>query len=172
MKMRVVFRAVPWRRVALIVAAGALVVGATAGVVAAQGPAPAAAGAAAVPATLANLERDAVLARTIHADLTVWTRDGARTVRYARGEITAVGADSLTVSAKDGAAFAFGVTSTTRVRSRGKAIPFSSLEVGEKAMVFATRQADGSWSAFLIRCVSEPAPLATPAPSAPASPGA
>lgn len=167
--MRAISGAIPWRRAALVVVAGAVAMGAAAGVVVAQDPAPSVAGADAGPALPAALTRGAVLARTIHADLTIWTRDGAQTVRYVRGEITSVGADSLTVTARDGAAFAFDVTATTRVRSRGRVIPFSSLEAGETAMVFATRQGDGSWAAALIRCVAEPAAVAPP-PSAPASP--
>ena len=170
--MRAISGAFPWRRAVLVVVIGALALGAAAGVVAAQDPAPSVAGTDVVSTLPAALTRGAVLARTIHADLTIWTRDGAQTVRYVRGEITNVDTHSLAVTAKDGTAFAFGVTSTTRVRSRGRAIPFSSLEAGETAMVFATRLGDGSWAAVLIRCVTEPAPLATPAPSATASPGA
>jgi hypothetical protein len=102
-----------------------------------------------------------LLRRTISADVTLQTKSGFRTFRYERGEITAVGTSSVTVQTADGTATTFAVTAQTRIRSQGHAISLSQLQVGDRAMVFAS-ESNGSFTAYLVRCARSVEPTATP----------
>ncbi len=112
-----------------------------------------------------------IVRRTVSADLTLKTKTGFRTIRYERGQVTSVGTASLTVKTADGVSTTFAVTAQTRLRAAGKAITLSQLHAGDRAMVFATEQ-DGSFTAYLVRCVhaaptTAPGVPATPAPTTP-----
>lgn len=86
--------------------------------------------------------------------------DGARHLLYVRGTI-AVSTGSVTVTLPDNSTQAYTVDSTTVVRDQGKTVPFSSLADGQHALVFGTRNDDGSYTARLIRVLQAPKP-ATP----------
>jgi hypothetical protein len=97
--------------------------------------------------------RNAILAGTVRADLTVVKRDGSTVLlHYERGQVTALTPTSITIQGRDGKGATFTVTAETRVRSNGKRIAFSDLKVGDRAMVLGTSK-DGAYTAVLIRCV-------------------
>jgi hypothetical protein len=95
--------------------------------------------------------RNAILAGTVRADLTVVKRDGTTVVLHLeRGQVTALTASSITIQGRDGKGATFTVTDQTRVRSNGKQISLSDLKVGDRAMVLGTSK-DGAYTAVLIR---------------------
>jgi hypothetical protein len=119
-----------------------------------------------------RLGRHPILRGTVRADLTVVKRDGTTVVvHYERGEITAVSATSITIKGRDGKGASFVVTQDTRLREKGKPATISDLEVGDRAMVFGTSK-DGTYTAFLIRCIQPPvgAPASAPATAPATSP--
>jgi hypothetical protein len=112
-----------------------------------------------------------IVRRTVSADLTLKTKTGYLTVRYERGQVTSVGTASVTVKTADGVSTTFEVTARTRLRAAGKVITLSQLHAGDRAMVFAS-ELNGSFTAYLVRCVhaaptTAPAVPATPAPATP-----
>jgi hypothetical protein len=167
---------------AILAIGGALVLAATIGagaVFATSGGSPAAGSATALLATAtaapsttpatgpaARVVLRGIVRRTVSADLTLKTKTGFRTIRYERGQVTSVGTASVTVKTADGVSTTFAVTAQTRLRAAGKAITLSQLHAGDRAMVFATEQ-NGSFTAYLVRCVH---PASTTAPAVPATP--
>jgi hypothetical protein len=113
-----------------------------------------------------------IIGRTERAEITVstGTGTGTRTLLYVRGEITALSTSSVTVTINDGTRASFAIAATTRVREKGKDIKATDLSTGDRAMVFGLRNADGTYTATLVRCVREAArraPASSPAPSPP-----
>ena len=95
-------------------------------------------------------------------------KNGTRHILYVRGTID-VATSSVTVTLPDNSTQTFTVDSTTVVRQKGATVAFASLEDGEPAMVFGTKNDDGSYTAKLIRCVKE-AKAAAPAAAPSATP--
>ena len=110
-----------------------------------------------------------LVGRTERAEITVSTDAGTRTLLYVRGEITALSASSVTVTLSDGTRASLAIAATTRFREKGKDIKVTDLSTGDRAMVFGLKNADGTYTATLIRCVREGARRA-PASSPVASP--
>ena len=110
-----------------------------------------------------------LVGRTERAEITVSTDAGTRTLLYVRGEITALSASSVTVTLGDGTRASLAIAATTRVREKGKDIKVTDLSTGDRTMVFGLKNADGTYTATLIRCVREGARRA-PASSPVASP--
>jgi hypothetical protein len=111
-----------------------------------------------------------LVGRTERAEITVSTDAGTRTLLYVRGEITSLSASSVTVTLTDGTRASFSIDAATRVREKGKDIKPTDLSTGDRAMVFGLKDADGSYTARLIRCVREGArraPASSPAASPP-----
>jgi len=114
--------------------------------------------------------RRLLIGKTERAEITIATDAGTKTILYARGEISAVSATSITISLSDGRHETFTIDPSTIVREKGKQISPAELSRGERAMVFGLRSADGSYTARLVRCVQQ---ARNPAkPDASASPGA
>lgn len=159
-------RSIGWRRGVIGLLGLALIGGVAVPAVSAATPAP---GADPAPITAAGFAaRHPLLAGTVRADLTVVKRDGTTVlVHYEVGRVTAVSDTSITIQGRDGKGASFVVTSKTVVRAKGHRISISDLEVGDRAMVFGT-DSNGTYTAFLIRCVSRPAgaaPYASPSAS-------
>ena len=110
-----------------------------------------------------------LVGRTERAEITVSTDAGTKTLLYVRGAITSLSAASLTITLADGSRASFAITVSTRVREKGKDIKPTDLSTGDRAMVFGLKNADGSYTAMLVRCVREGARRA-PASSPAASP--
>jgi hypothetical protein len=100
--------------------------------------------------------RRLLLGRTERAEVTVTTTNGTKTFLYLRGEITAVSAMSIIAKIRDGSTSTFAIDASTVIREQGKSITAADLAAGERAMIFGSKNADGTYTARLIRCVKEP----------------
>jgi hypothetical protein len=90
---------------------------------------------------------------------------GSRNILYVRGDI-AIGSGTVTVTLPDNSTQVFTTDSSTVVREQGKTITLADLSAGERAMVFGTRNSDGTYTAKLIRCVKEAPATTTPGATA------
>ena len=175
--------AMGWRRILTVIGALAVVGVLGAGSVLAQSPTPNPTTTAAPIATHAPAHRPApilgrlatIRARWIrgaqYATVTVKTKTGFETLEYVRGEVTAVGSDTLTVTAADSTAFSIDVTSATRIRNFRRKVPFSAVQDGQHAIVLALKNSDGSYTArfvlvWPVKAATAPAPTPTPTPTA------
>jgi hypothetical protein len=91
-------------------------------------------------------------------------KNGTHDILYTRG-VLGLGTAQLTVTLPDNSAQVFTTDAGTAVRDEGKVIALSDLQSGERAMVFGVKNADGTFTAKLIRCISEPAPAPNTAPT-------
>ncbi len=137
------------RPIAVGIAAVAILTAVAVPIVAAASPSPSTA--AAGQASSGFAARHPLLAGTVRADLTVVKRDGTTVlVHYELGRIATISSTSIAVTGRDGKGATFAITSTTRIRFNGHAIPVGSLKVGDRVAVFGTG-ASGDYTAFLIR---------------------
>jgi Domain of unknown function (DUF5666) len=116
-----------------------------------------------------------LVGRTVRAEITTSSAAGTREILYVRGKIGDLTSTSLTMALADGTTQKFGVDAQTVVREKGKPEELSDLSPGERVMVFGLKNADGTYTARLIRCIRPAAkPAANPGgnPSPQASPGA
>lgn len=90
------------------------------------------------------------LGRNFRVAIDATNAKGTRHILYVRGTL-AVSTDSVTVTLPDSSKQAFTVDARTIVRVGGARVPLSSLTDGEHALVFGTRNDDGSYTAKLIR---------------------
>ena len=89
--------------------------------------------------------------RVLHGEVTLQTRDGIKTVVLARGEVTALSGDAITVKSSDGAETSFRIDGDTRFGFRNQPDPRAELRVGEDAFVAGEKAGD---SAVAKRVVS------------------
>ena len=87
----------------------------------------------------------------LHGELTLQTRDGVKTVVVARGEVTALSGDAITVKSSDGVETSFRIDGDTRFGFRNQPDPRAELRVGEDAFVAGEKAGD---SAVAKRVVS------------------
>jgi hypothetical protein len=95
--------------------------------------------------------RHALGRRVLHGEITVQTQDGTRTIVMARGEVTALSGDALTVKSSDGVETSFRIDGDTRFGFRSEPDPSAELKVGEDAFVAGEKSGD---SAVAKRVVS------------------
>jgi hypothetical protein len=79
--------------------------------------------------------RHALWRRTLHGEVTVRTKDGTKTIVMARGEVTALTNDAITVKSSDGVETSFRIDGDTRFGFRNEPDPRAELKVGEDAFV-------------------------------------
>jgi hypothetical protein len=115
--------------------------------------------------------RRLLIGKTERAEIRIATDAGTKTILYVKGQIGAVSGSSITINLSDGRHETFTIDSATLVREKGKPITPAGLQTGEKAMVFGLRNADGSYTARLIRCVTRAAKPAAPSQPAPSPSG-
>ncbi len=106
-----------------------------------------------------------LVGRTVRAEITTQSAAGPRQILYVRGKIGDLTSTTLTMALADGTTQKFTVDAQTVVRDKGKTEELSDLTTGERVMVFGLKNADGTYTARLIRCIQ---PAAKPA----ANPGA
>ncbi len=87
----------------------------------------------------------------LHGEVTVQTKDGVKTIVMARGEVTALSGDALTVKSSDGVETSFKIDGDTRFGFRNEPDPSAELKVGEDAFVAGEKSGD---SAVAKRVVS------------------
>jgi hypothetical protein len=80
--------------------------------------------------------------RVLHGEVTVQTQEGVKTIVMARGEVTALSKDAVTVKSSDGYETSFAVDGDTRYRFRDEPAPTAELKVGEDAFVAGERSGD------------------------------
>jgi hypothetical protein len=80
--------------------------------------------------------------RVLHGEVTVETQEGVKTVVMARGEITALTDDAITVKSSDGVETSFGIDGDTRFGFRNEPAPTAELKVGEDAFVTGEKSGD------------------------------
>jgi hypothetical protein len=86
--------------------------------------------------------RHGLARRALHGELTLQTPDGIRTVVVARGEVTALADDSVTVKSSDGVSTTFRIDGDTRFGFLREPDPRAELKVGDTVWAAGTRSGD------------------------------
>ena len=86
--------------------------------------------------------RHALGRRVLHGEVTVQTREGVKTLVMARGQVTALAGDAITVKSSDGVETSFGIDGDTRFGFRNEPAPSAELKVGEDAFVAGEKSGD------------------------------
>jgi hypothetical protein len=86
--------------------------------------------------------RHALGRRVLHGELTVQTKEGTKTIIMARGEVTALSRDAITVKSSDGVETSFAINDDTRFGFRNEPDPSAELKVGEDAFVAGEKSGD------------------------------
>jgi hypothetical protein len=79
--------------------------------------------------------RHALGRRVLHGEVTVQTREGVKTLVMARGQVTALSTDAITIRSSDGVETSFAIGGDTRFGFRNQPAPSAELKVGEDAFV-------------------------------------
>jgi hypothetical protein len=86
--------------------------------------------------------RHALGRRVLHGEVTVQTREGVKTLVMARGQVTALSGDAITIRSSDGVETSFGIDGATRFGFRNQPAPSAELKVGEDALVAGEKSGD------------------------------
>jgi hypothetical protein len=86
--------------------------------------------------------RHALGRRVLHGQVTVQTREGVKTLVMARGQVTALSKDAITIKSSDGVQTSFGIDGDTRFGFRNQPAPSAELKVGEDALVAGEKSGD------------------------------
>jgi hypothetical protein len=78
----------------------------------------------------------------LHGEVTVQTDDGVKTLVMARGEVTALSGDAITVKSSDGVETSFKLDGDTRYGFRNQPAPSAELKVGDDAFVTGEKSDD------------------------------
>jgi hypothetical protein len=82
--------------------------------------------------------------RVLHGEVTVQTNEGVKTVVMARGEVTALSTDAITVKSSDGVETSFKLDGDTRYGFRNEPAPSAELKVGDQAFVTGEKSGDSA----------------------------
>ena len=88
--------------------------------------------------------RHALGQRVLHGELAVQTRDGIKTLVMARGQVTALSKDAITVKSSDGVETSFSLDGDTRYGFRNEPAPVAELKVGDQAFVTGEKSGGGA----------------------------
>jgi hypothetical protein len=80
--------------------------------------------------------------RVLHGEVTVQTQEGVKTIVMARGEVTALSKDAITIKSFDGVETSFAINGDTRYGFRNEPAPTAELKVGEDAFVAGEKSGD------------------------------
>jgi hypothetical protein len=86
--------------------------------------------------------RHALGRRVLHGEVTVQTPEGVKTLVMARGQVTALSKEAITVRSSDGVETSFGIDGDTRFGFRNEPAPSAELKVGEDAFVAGEKSGD------------------------------
>jgi hypothetical protein len=89
--------------------------------------------------------------RVVHGEVVLQTKKGFVTAVIARGTVTAIDGDSMTVKSPDGVTSNFSIDQKTRARSDGKKIAISAIHVGDKVGVLGVKAGSAAPLARMIR---------------------
>jgi hypothetical protein len=88
--------------------------------------------------------------RVLHGQVTLQTREGVKTVVMARGEVTALDGDAITVRSSDGVETSFTIDGATRYGFRNEPAPRAELQVGDRAFVAGEKAGDGATARRIV----------------------
>jgi hypothetical protein len=88
--------------------------------------------------------RHALGPRVLHGEVTLQTREGVKTVVMARGKVTALSKDAITVKSSDGVETSFTLNGDTRYGFRNEPAPSAELKVGDTAFVTGEKSGSGA----------------------------
>jgi hypothetical protein len=94
--------------------------------------------------------RHALGRRVLHGEVTFQTQEGVKTVVMARGEVTALSGDAITVKSSDGVQTSFGIDGDTRFGFRSEPAPSAELKVGEDAFVAGEKSGDRAMAKRIV----------------------
>jgi hypothetical protein len=80
--------------------------------------------------------------RVLHGEVTVQTNEGVKTIVMARGEVTALSKEAITVKSSDGVETSFTIDGDTRYGFRNEPAQTAELKVGEDAFVAGEKSGD------------------------------
>jgi hypothetical protein len=80
--------------------------------------------------------------RVLHGEVTLQTKEGVKTIVMARGEVTALSGDAITVKSSDGVETSFAINDDTRFGFRNEPDPSAELKAGEDAFVAGEKSGD------------------------------
>jgi hypothetical protein len=86
--------------------------------------------------------RHALGRRVLHGKVTVQTDEGVKILVLARGEVTALSKDAITIRSSDGVETSFAIDGDTRYAFRNEPAQRAELEVGEEAFVAGEQSGD------------------------------
>jgi hypothetical protein len=86
--------------------------------------------------------RHALGRRVLHGEVTVQTPEGVKTLVMARGQVTALSRDAITIRSSDGVETSFAIDGDTRFGFRNQPAPSAELKVGEDAFVAGEKSGD------------------------------
>jgi hypothetical protein len=148
-----------WKKRLGAVAVGAAVLGTGVGLgatVFASGSAGAEGAASPAPATAPAAERGPLFG-VVHGDLDLTRYDDSTfALVYDRGVIVVRDGDTLTVARMDGQQVTIQLTSDTIVRDGLRLGSTDDLVPGDRAMFLSKANADGTFTAVAVRCISGP----------------
>jgi hypothetical protein len=94
--------------------------------------------------------RHALGRRVLHGEVTVQTREGVKTLVMARGEVTALSKDAITVKSSDGVDTSFRIDGDTRYGFRNEPAPNAELKVGDTAFVAGEKSGDSATAKRIV----------------------
>jgi hypothetical protein len=77
--------------------------------------------------------------RVLHGEVTVQTKEGVKTLVVARGQVSALSRDAVTVKSSDGVETSFKLDGDTRYGFRNEPAPSADLKVGDQAFVLGEK---------------------------------
>ncbi len=95
--------------------------------------------------------------RVLHGEVTVQTRDGRKTLVLARGKVTALSADAITITSADDVVTAFRVDGDTRFGFLRQPRPRAELKVGDQALVVGEKSGDANLARRVVTAADLPA---------------
>ena len=96
--------------------------------------------------------------RALHGEVTVQTKDGVQTWVAARGEVTELTDDRITIKSSDGVATSFRIDGDTRFGFRNQPQPSAELKVGDHGWVVGTRSGDSNLAKRVVSGQDLPRP--------------
>ena len=86
----------------------------------------------------------------LHGEVTLQTKEGVKTVVMARGEVTALSGDAITVKSSDGVQTSFKIDGGTRYGFRNEPAPSAQLKVGDSALVTGEKSGDSTTAKRIV----------------------
>lgn len=88
--------------------------------------------------------------RALHGEVTLQTRDGVKTVVFARGKVTAVSDSSITITSSDNVATTFALNADTSFGTRRHQQAKSDVKVGVEAAVGGLKSGSGATASRVV----------------------